>query len=229
MAGPDIPRGFDFTDPDLYASRVPSEEFAELRRTAPVWWNAQRRGSAGFDDDGYWAVTKHADIMEISRHSEKFSSWENTALIRFEEGIDRDSIEMQRVILLNIDPPEHTKVRGIVSRGFTPRAVGNMRDSLRERAESIVATVLAEGTGDFVTDVACELPLQAIADLIGVPQEDRKKIFQWSNAMIGYDDPEFRGDGTVAAMELLTYAMEMAEDRLGPPRQNIIHNVVDAG
>jgi cholest-4-en-3-one 26-monooxygenase len=181
----------------------------ELRRTAPVWWNAQRRGSAGFADDGYWAVTRHADIMEVSRRSDLFSSWENTALIRFDEGIDRDAIEMQRVILLNIDPPEHTSVRRIVSRGFTPRAVAGMRDNLRGRAESIVATALAAGTGDFVTDVtdvACELPLQAIAELIGIPQEDRKKIFQWSNAMIGYDDPEFRGDGTVAAMELLTVA-----------------------
>jgi cholest-4-en-3-one 26-monooxygenase len=228
VAVPDIPPGFDFTDPDLYADRVPAAEFAELRRTAPVWWNAQRRGSAGFDDDGYWAVTRHADIMEVSRRSDLFSSWENTALIRFDEGIERDAIEMQRVILLNIDPPEHTSVRRIVSRGFTPRAVAGMRDNLRARAESIVATALAAGSGDFVTDVACELPLQAIAELIGIPQEDRKKIFQWSNAMIGYDDPEFRGDGTVAAMELLTYAMEMAEDRLARPRDDIVTKLVNA-
>ncbi|MGH3206531.1 MAG: cytochrome P450 [Trebonia sp.] len=228
MAVPDIPPGFDFTDPDLYAVRVPAEEFAVLRRTAPVWWNAQRRGSAGFDDDGYWVVTRHADIMEVSRRSELFSSWENTALIRFEEGIERDAIEMQRVILLNIDPPEHTSVRRIVSRGFTPRSVAGMRDNLRGRAESIVATALAGGTGDFVTDVACELPLQAIAELIGIPQADRKKIFQWSNAMIGYDDPDFGGDGTVAAMELLTYAMEMAEDRLASPRDDIVTKLVNA-
>ena len=120
MAVPDLPPGFDFTDPDLYASRVPSAEFAELRRTQPVWWIAQRRGSAGFDDDGYWAVTKHADIIEVSKRSEVFSSWENTALIRFDESIERDAIEMQRVILLNMDPPQQTKVRAIVSRGFTP-------------------------------------------------------------------------------------------------------------
>ena len=228
MAVPDIPPGFDFTDPDLYASRVPSQEFAELRRTAPVWWNVQRRGSAGFDDDGYWVVSRHADIIDISKHSELYSSWENTAIIRFEEGIDRDSIEMQRVILLNIDPPQQTKVRGIVARGFTPRAIGNLRDNLRERAESIVATALAEGTGDFVTDVACELPLQAIAELIGVPQEDRKKIFQWSNRMIGYDDPELADDGMAAAMEILAYAMEMAEDRKIAPRDDIVTKLVNA-
>jgi cholest-4-en-3-one 26-monooxygenase len=228
VAVPDIPPGFDFTDPDLYASRVPSQEFAELRRTAPVWWNAQRRGSAGFDDDGYWVVSRHADIIDISTHSEVYSSWENTAIIRFEEGIDRDSIEMQRGILLNIDPPQQTKVRGIVARGFTPRAIGNLRENLRERAESIVATALAEGTGDFVTDVACELPLQAIAELIGVPQEDRKKIFQWSNRMIGYDDPELADDGMAAAMEILAYAMEMAEDRKIAPRDDIVTKLVNA-
>jgi len=228
MAVPDIPPGFDFTDPDLYAVRVPAEEFADLRRTAPVWWNAQRRGSAGFDDDGYWAVTRHADIMEVSRRSDLFSSWENTALIRFHEGIERDAIEMQRVILLNVDPPEHTKVRAIVSRGFTPKAVRGMRDNLRERAERIVATALAEGTGDFVTDVACELPLQAIAELIGVPQEDRKKIFQWSNQMIGYDDPDYQDEATDASMEILAYAMEMAEDRAANPRNDIVTKLVNA-
>jgi cholest-4-en-3-one 26-monooxygenase len=228
MAVPDIPAGFDFTDPELYARRVPSQEFAELRRTSPVWWNAQRRGSAGFDDEGYWVVTRHADIMEISRRSELYSSYENTALIRFREGMTRDDIEVQRVILLNMDPPEHTAVRAIISRGFTPRSVANLRDGLRERAGQIVATALAEGTGDFVTDVACELPLQAIADLIGVPQEDRQKIFQWSNQMIGSDDPEFADAEMNAAMEILAYAMEMAEDRRANPRDDIVTKLVNA-
>ena len=228
MAVPDIPPGFDFTDPELYVNRVPSKEFAELRRTSPVWWNAQRRGSAGFDDEGYWVVTRHADIMEISRRSEVYSSYENTALIRHREGIDRDDIDVQRVILLNMDPPEHTAVRAIISRGFTPRSVNNLRDGLRERAARIVATALAEGSGDFVADVACELPLQAIADLIGVPQEDRQKIFQWSNQMIGSEDPEFEGAEMVASMEILAYAMEMAEDRRANPRDDIITKLVNA-
>ena len=228
MAVPDIPPGFDFTDPDLYVDRVPIEEFAELRRTAPVWWNAQRRGSAGFDDEGFWAVSRHADIMAISKNSDLFSSYENLALIRLHEGIPREQVEMQRVILLNMDPPEHTKVRAIVSRGFTPRSVANMRDSLRERAERIVATALREGTGDFVTEVASELPLQAIADLIGVPQEDRKKIFQWSNQMIGSDDPEFGDAGMIASMEILAYAMQMAEDRRVNPRDDIVTKLVNA-
>lgn len=107
MATPRIPEGFDFTDPDLYAQRVPLEEFAELRRTAPVWWNSLPRRRAGFDDDGYWVVTKHADVKEVSGNSEVFSSWQNTAVIRFQEDMERGQIELLRCILLNMDPPRH--------------------------------------------------------------------------------------------------------------------------
>ena len=225
MSGPQVPKGFDFTDPDLYAHRVPNEELAELRRAAPIWWNTQPE--SGFDDDGFWVVSKHADIMEISRNSELFGSWENTAIIRH-GGAIKDSIDLQRLILLNIDPPHHTKLRQIVSRGFTPRAINGLRDKLAERAERIVAVAVENGTGDFVTDVACELPLQAIADLIGVPQEDRKKLFEWSNTMVGYDDPEFGDAGQIAAAELVGYAMTMAEDRKQSPRDDIVTKLVNA-
>jgi cholest-4-en-3-one 26-monooxygenase len=228
MAEPNIPPGFDFTDPDLYASRMPMDEFAELRRTAPVWWNAQPRGASGFDDDGYWVVTKHADVLEVSRSSELYSSQEKTAIIRHGRQVTQESIEMQRLIMLNIDPPQHTKLRGIVSRGFTPRAIRNLREALTARAERIVQTALAEGTGDFVTDVAAELPLQAIAELLGIPQEDRRKIFAWSNEMIGYDDPEYGGDSQAAAAELVGYAMIMAEDRRGCPKDDIVTKLVHA-
>ena len=228
MAEPSIPEGFDFTDPDLYVSRMPTEEFAELRRTAPVWWNAQPRGASGFDDEGYWVVTKHADVLEVSRKSEVYSSEEKTAIIRHAQSVTDESLGMQRLIMLNIDPPQHTKLRGIVSRGFTPRAIGNLREALTARAQRIVATAVTNGTGDFVTDVAAELPLQAIAELLGIPQEDRGKIFAWSNEMIGYDDPEYGGDSQAAAAELVGYAMTMAEDRRGCPRDDIVTKLVHA-
>lgn len=230
MAAPDIPTGFDFTDPEIYTTRVPAQELAELRRAAPVWWIPQRRGSAGFDDEGYWAVTRHADIMTVSKTPEVYSSWENTALIRFQEGIEREAIELQRYILLNIDPPEHTKLRGIVSRGFTPRAIGNLRQALTERAERIVATALDSGTGEFVADVASELPLQAISELLGVPQEDRGKIFSWSNRMIGYDDRKLdeEDDGMIAATEILGYSLAMAEERRACPKDDLVTKLISA-
>ena len=141
----------------------------------------------------------------------------------------RESIEMQRLILLNIDPPEHTELRGIVSRGFTPRAIGNLRQALTERAERIVATALESGTGDFVADVASELPLQAISELLGVPQEDRGKIFSWSNRMIGHDErTSADDDGMIAATEILGYSLAMAEERRGCPRDDIVTKLISA-
>jgi cholest-4-en-3-one 26-monooxygenase len=222
---PDIPSGFDFTDPDTCTAGVPDEELAELRRAAPVWWVAQRRGSAGFDDEGYWAITRHADIMAVSKAPEVYSSWENTALIR----LPRESIELQQLVLLNMDPPEHTKLRGIVSRGFTPRAIGSLHQALAERAQRIVTAALQTGTGDFVGDVAAELPLQAICELLGVPQEDRGKVFSWSSRMMGYlEGAEEAEDFMPAGVEMLGYGLAMAQERRACPRDDIVTKLISA-
>ncbi|MEU8790376.1 cytochrome P450 [Streptomyces sp. NPDC048643] len=235
MPCPALPDGFDFTDPDVLHHRVPLPEFAELRRAEPVHWIPQQHGVAGFGDDGYWAVTRHADVKYVSTHPELFSSFLNTAVIRFNERIQREQIEVQRLIMLNMDPPEHTRVRQIVQRGFTPRAIRSLEDALRDRAGSIVANALAQagpdGAFDFVTQVACELPLQAIAELIGVPQEDRVKIFDWSNKMVAYDDPEYaitEEIGADSATELISYAMNMAADRKQCPAKDIVSTLVAA-
>ncbi|BBJ44195.1 cytochrome P450 [Streptomyces antimycoticus] len=194
-------------------------------------WIPQPHGIAGFGDDGYWAVTRHTDVKEVSTRPEIFSSHANTAIIRFNEHIQRDQIDVQKLIMLNMDPPEHTRVRQIVQRGFTPRAIRALEDALRDRAERIVAGARESGSGDFVTDVACELPLQAIAELIGVPQQDRSKIFDWSNKMVAYDDPELaitEEIGAESAMELISYAMNLAADRKACPAKDIVSRLVAA-
>lgn len=235
MPCPALPDGFDFTDPDLLQERVPLPEFAQLRQTEPVRWIAQPPRISGFDDSGYWAVTRHADVKYVSTHPELFSSNLNTAVIRFNESISRDQIEVQKMIMLNMDPPEHTRVRQIVQRGFTPRAIRSLEDALRDRAGSIVETALAnakaDGSFDFVTNVAVELPLQAIAELIGVPQDDRTKIFDWSNKMAAYDDPEYaitEEVGAEAAMEIVSYAMNLAAARKECPAKDIVSQLVAA-
>ncbi|MGW0839014.1 cytochrome P450 [Streptomyces sp. NPDC002787] len=232
MPCPALPDGFDLTDPDLLHHRVPLPEFAELRRTEPVRWIPQAPGIAGFADEGYWAVTRHADVKYVSTHPELFSSTVNTAIIRFNEHIERDAIDAQRLILLNMDPPEHTRVRQIVQRVFTPRAIRALEDNLRHRALTIARQAVAQpGPFDFVTEVACELPLQAIAELIGIPQEDRIRIFEWSNRMISYDDPEYaitEEVGQQSAMELIAYAMNMAADRKQCPAKDIVTTLVAA-
>lgn len=230
MPSPNLPPGFDFTDPAIYAERLPVAEFAELRSAAPIWWNGQDPGKGGgFHDGGFWAITKLNDVKEISRHSDVFSSYENGVIPRFKNDIAREDIEVQRFVMLNMDAPHHTRLRKIISRGFTPRAVGRLHDELQERAQKIAAEAAAAGSGDFVEQVSCELPLQAIAGLLGVPQEDRGKLFHWSNEMTGNEDPEYAHiDPKASSAELIGYAMKMAEEKAKNPADDIVTQLIQA-
>ena len=224
-----LPPGFDFTDPDIYAERLPVEELAQMRKLAPIWWNEQPVGTGGFDDGGFWVVTKHKDVKEVSRRSDVFSSLEKTALPRYREGTVAQQIDQGKFVMLNMDAPHHTHLRKIISRAFTPRAVEQLRGDLAERARAIVESARAAGSGDFVEQVSCELPLQAIAGLMGVPQEDRMKLFDWSNQMVGDQDPEFAdNDAISASVELIMYGMKMAAERTEHPGDDLVTKLVQA-
>ena len=163
MTTPQLPDGFDFTDPDVYATRLPSEELRQLRRAAPIWWNEQPEdkggfgdgngvgrsglaGEGGFTDGGYWVVSRHRDIREVSRRSDLFSSAQNCIVPRYvDEETARGQIEAGRFSMINMDAPQHTRMRKIVSRGFTPRAVDRLRADLTQRARQIVADAAAAG------------------------------------------------------------------------------------
>ncbi len=141
----------------------------------------------------------------------------------------REQVELQRSVMLNMDAPHHTRLRKIISRGFTPRAIGRLEEELAQRAQNIAKTAAAEGTGDFVEQVSCELPLQAIAGLLGVPQEDRDKLFRWSNEMTGGEDPEYADvDPAQSSMELIMYAMAMADERGKNPTDDIVTTLIQA-
>jgi len=228
MPNPNLPPGFDFTDPDIHAERLPVEELAELRRTAPIWWNEQPR-DFGFEDGGYWVVTKLKDVKEISRRSDIFSSQEKTAIPRYRDGTFAEQVDRGKFVLLNMDAPHHTHLRKIISRAFTPRAIEVLRADLARRAAEIAREAAASGSGDFVEQVSAELPLQAIAGLMGVPQDERKKLFDWSNQMVGDVDPEFESnDAMGASIELIMYAMAMAADRNANPRDDLVTKLVQA-
>jgi cholest-4-en-3-one 26-monooxygenase len=128
-------------------------------------------------------------------------------------------------MMLNMDPPMHTRYRLLVNKGFTPRMVGRLEDRVRVLAGEIVDAVAGKGECDFVTDIAAELPLQVIAEIMGVPQEDRHLVFDWSNRMIGSEDPEYQHteDGAMeASTELYAYAHELAAKRRASPQEDII-------
>jgi cholest-4-en-3-one 26-monooxygenase len=220
----------DLTDPSINEVSLPHEEFEALRRSAPVAWVEQLpEAYAGLENTpGYWAVTKHADVAAVSKNAKSFSTWENTVIIRFASDMTRDQVELMRAMLIHHDPPEHTRLRQIISRGFTPRAVAALKDDLDRRAREIIGQARDRGTGNFVEDVAAELPLQAIANLLGVPQEDRKKIFEWSNQMLAYDDPEVAGDPATAYAEILGYFMAMAEERRANPQDDLVTKLITA-
>jgi len=224
------PTGIDLTDPDVNLAAVPHEEFAALRHTAPVSWIEQppeaRAGMEG--GTGYWAVTRHVDVAAVSKNSDVFSSRENGVIIRLPETTVRESVELTRVVIINQDPPEHTLTRRIISRGFTPRAVAALEGVMLERAQRIVTTAVAKGSGNFVEQVAAQLPLETIADMLGVPPADRQQLFEWTNQMTASDDPDFAGDPQAASIEVLMYAMKLAAERIDEPRDDIVTKLVNA-
>ncbi|MGO9153186.1 cytochrome P450 [Mycobacterium sp.] len=229
MATPNLPPGFDFTDPEIYAHRLPVQELAELRRTAPIWWNEQPPDQGGFGVGGYWVVSKHRDVREVSLRSDVFSSAKKSIVPRYPEELAQGQIEAGRTSMIMMDDPEHSRLRKIIARGFTPRAVERLRADLGERAQRIAQHAAEEGSGDFVLQVAAELPLQAIAGLLGVPPEDRGKLFDWSNQMIGSDDPEFAHyNSLTSAGEMMWYAMQLAARKAEEPGDDIVTTLIQA-
>ncbi|MFV8162253.1 cytochrome P450 [Mycobacterium sp. 134] len=219
--------GYDFTDPDVLLRGIPVREFAELRKTAPVWWNEQDESI--FNDGGYWVITRHEDIKTISRDGGAvWSTNAKGAVMRLPEGVTADQLDLTKALLINHDAPEHTRLRKLVSRLFTPRSVAALEQKLAVAAREIVAAAAKKDSGNFVDEVAMPLPLLAIADLIGVPEEDREKLFHWTNAIMNTDDPDFDADPTMANAELMGYAYTMAEQRRQCPADDIVTRLVQA-
>jgi len=206
-------------DPDLFVAGVPHEVFAELRRDEPVCWHHEPEGP------GFWAVTRYEDIVAVNRDSATFSSEVGGTILNSDR--DPSTLENQRLMMLNMDPPRHTKLRKIVNKGFTPRMVNELEQHIRVLANAILDQVAPAGRCDFVSDVAAELPLQVIAEMMGVPVEDRHKLFEWSNRLIGFDDPEYATSPArqqEAAAEVYLYANGLAAERrkMGDERQDIM-------
>ncbi|EHR53662.1 cytochrome P450 [Saccharomonospora marina XMU15] len=205
-------------DPDVYQQSVPHEFFTELRRSSPVYWQPEEPPSKGF-----WAVTRHADVVAVSRDAQTFSSYVGTTSLT--DFFDEEVMAKQRAMMVNLDAPEHTRQRNLVNRGFTPRMVSRLEPRVRAVCESIMDSLEGRTEVDFVHDVAAQLPLAVIAELMGAPPQDSEKLFDWSNRMIGFDDPEFQtteADGELAAIEIFSYANEMAEQRRSCPRDDIV-------
>ncbi len=220
--------GFDFTDPHVLKNGIPVAQFAELRKTAPVWWNEQPAGSTVFDDGGYWVVSGHDDIKAISKNNDLWSTNEKGAVMRLPDFMTPEQLDLTKALLINHDPPDHTRLRKLVSRLFTPRAVSAREGKLATAAREIVSAAAQKQTGNFVDDIAMNLPLMAIADLIGVPECDREQLFHWTNQVMNTDDPDFAADAAAANAELIGYAYAMAERRRKRPADDIVTRLIEA-
>ncbi len=166
---------------------------------------------------GFWAVTRYADCVTVNRDYERFSSAAQGTM-PFE--MSPEDIAQQSLMMVNMDPPLHTRYRRLVNKGFTPRTVRDLEESVHRSTDAILDEVIEKGEADFVTQISAELPLRVIAELLGVPPEDRHKMFEWSNNMVGNEDPEYQGQAEAAlnaAMELYAYAAQLfGQKRIDP-------------
>ncbi|EOD67947.1 cytochrome P450 [Amycolatopsis vancoresmycina] len=173
------------TDPDTYVQGVPYDELARLRRAGPV-----------VRVDDFWAVLGHAEVRRVLRDPGVFSSQLGGTQIR-----DAADLAYVRRMMLNMDPPEHGRLRGLLTKAFTPRAIAKLTSQIESWARELVLAVADRGECDFA-QVAADLPLRTLAGVFGVPDEDRRLMYDWSNRVIGYQDPEYAVSSTVSVSEV---------------------------
>ncbi len=220
----------DLLDRDVFAQRVPHDWFAYLRAEAPIYHHPEPGGP------GFWVFTAHEDVSVLNRDWANYSSEQSRGgVVSLEDPPPEVQAEMDAVgdagrLMLMMDPPDHTRHRKLVNRGFTPKVIRSLEDHLRELSVRIIERAQSgDGSCDFVVDVAAELPLEAIAEFLGVPSEDRHKIFDWSNRMIGSEDPEYAvaaGDQLDAQIQMFVYAQALGAERREAPRDDIVSTLI---
>jgi linalool 8-monooxygenase len=214
-------------DPDLYVNGTPHEIFTRLRSEDPVHWNPETNGR------GFWAITKYDDVVAISKSPRVFSSArEHGGHRMFDEhvvGVAGVGAAETDAPMISMDPPEHNRNRRLVSPGFTTPRLQGLESRIRERVTAILDRLGDRTECEFVTDCAAELPIQVLAELLDVPQEDRQKLFDWSNALIAEDDPELRKSPQQTAADfaaMADYAAHLWSERLERPGSDLISMLV---
>jgi linalool 8-monooxygenase len=212
----------DLKDPDLYMRGEHHEVFKQLRQSEPVYWNPEADGS------GFWALTRYDDIEAASKNPGLFSSAKERGGHRiFNENEIEDN--QTDASMISMDPPEHAAYRRMVTPGFVPRRINNMEERIRSRVTRLLDGLAEKGKDgaevDFVSAVSAALPIEVLAELFGVPDSDGPKLFEWSNATVGEDDPELRVSDEYMRQcisDMATYAAGLWEQRLAEPGADLI-------
>jgi cholest-4-en-3-one 26-monooxygenase len=209
----------NLVDPDIYErGGPPHDQFAWLREHEPVFWHAD--GGAP-DWPGFWAVTRHDHIEQVARHPETFSSARRTS--NFNEHPE-SVVARRRLGILDADPPQHNRLRGLVNRGFTPRMIGLLEQRITDICCRLLDDVTWRSEADFAADVAALLPVHVIGELVGAPPQDRGRLYELTNLMTGSSDPQVSSPArySQAVAELTAYAAGLAEQRRQQPCDDIV-------
>lgn len=224
----------DLADPDVWLEGVPHEEFTRLRAEAPVSWNERRDRQRGF-----WVIALHGDVVAVSRDTSTFSSREGAISL---DDFDDDQSDARRT-LLEMDPPQHTKMRKITARHFTPRAVSKLEAAARATAGELVDAAIEAGECDAVDAVSKHLPILTLCRLMGIPPENQNDMIRWSDLVIGSDDPEYVDEqlesvpeaerrllpfGHPASLEAFDLGRDLAQDRLRRPVDDVMGALAEA-
>jgi methyl-branched lipid omega-hydroxylase len=204
--------------------------FATLRRESPITFFEVPEVAGFAPGPGHWALTTFEDVHHASRHPEIFSS------VPTSTALNDVPAEIAEFVgsMISLDDPRHLRLRKIVNRAFTPKVVGRIEDSVRQRARTLVADMVAnhpDAHADFVTEVSGPLPLQIICDMMGIPEEDEQKVFHWTNVLLGVGDDEQSGefDEVIKAVtEIADYGVALAEERRARPGHDLTTNLVQA-
>ena len=210
------PSGIDIYDPDRYVDGAPHEVFEHLRRTDPVHRQEMPDGT------GYWAVMRHADVIEVSRQPNLYSAARGGVTL---EDLSADSLAMMQDMLLAMDPPRHAEQRAALSDLFRARVIANLEPSIRAVCRSIL-TGAGEGDIEFVHDVAALVPAQVIGELVGIPVEDRPQLHAWGELIAGGQDPDLAAVSAEQSLEgsvaMAMYAIDLAGRRREQPAEDLI-------
>ena len=220
----------DLVDLDRFAGGFPHEIFTALRAEAPVWWHPPNPKAPG--GEGFWVVTRHADVLTVLREAAAFSSEGGPGRAGGGTTLDDLPRGMGPGVMLNMmDPPRHDAIRLLVNKGFKPTTIAKLEGELRDRTRAILDDVLPRERFDFLRDVAAELPLQVTASLFGVPQADRHKIFEWTTAFVDYSDRDLGGSSERlrdAAAGMAAYLRDLIARKRRDPGDEMLSLIVHA-
>ncbi len=210
----------DLASPDLYTNGIPHDVFRELRASDPVSWRTAPDGS------GFWAVTRYHDVIQVLRNPATFSSWRGGVLL---EDPPPAFLDKLRESMMNRDPPDHTWLRRLVNKALNPRRIAQLDATVARHARDIIARVRERGSCDFALDVAEEMPLFMISEILGVPQEDRRALYALTKRMFTtevIDPAEALRDKMAAVAEMRTYGAALGRRKLASPADDLTSELV---